>query len=287
MLEKVLGPCEKYIVFLHAKLCQLPETLAHKKGRAVSMKLELENSKDAKKTTLDESASIYQARDERTPEERLKEFKGKEKIQYFFQYFFWKIAIIAGCALLVIYLVYAIFIKVRPDTVCGLYVLNSPFGQNAYEQMQEELTELLVTDEVHEKIVVDDQYYFWTDDYNYRMAFVTRVAAGEVDMLILDRNEFKQQVNNGILLPVSKCISKALYEELKDYYVTAIPKSEDYNGNITEKEEDVYGLNVAPYISRINAEYGFSEDYVVAFVANAENKDNYEKVIKYLYDIKD
>ncbi|MCQ2495466.1 MAG: hypothetical protein MJ131_02625 [Lachnospiraceae bacterium] len=251
------------------------------------MKLELENSKDNKKTTLDENASIYQARDERTPEEKLKAFKGKEKIQYFFNYFFWKIALAIAGVVVVGLLVYTIFFKVRPDTVCGLYVINTPFGPNAYQQMQTELGELLVTDDVHEQIILDDQYYFWTDDYNYRMAFVTRVAAGEVDMLILDRSEFKQQVNNGILLPVDKCISPELYAKLEEYYVTAVPKTSDSYGNVTEKEEAVYGLNIAPFITRINSEYGKSEDYCVAFVANSDHKENFEKVVKYIFAIED
>lgn len=247
------------------------------------MKITLEDKPEVNRTALDDNASIYQKKENKTPKEIFKELKGKEKVTYFCNYYLGKILLALAVVILVVSLIYTMFFKVVPEDQLCCYVINSPLSPAAVTTMKEELTELFVKDEDREQITVDDNYYFWSADYNYRMAFVAHIASGEVDMLILDRNEFYNQVNNEILVPVDKVISPELYSKLSEYYELATPKFTDYDNVEKVGEEAVYGLNVAPLISRINSDFVAVSDYCVAFVANSQHTDKFDDFVKYLY----
>ena len=245
------------------------------------MKITLEKNQE-NKTTLEDTASIYSARDERTPREKLKAFKGKEKIQYFCSYFLWKYLLIIAGVIALISLIYTMFFRVVPQDRFSVYVINTPFGPNAIERVRDELKDMFVTDEDTEKVTVDDQYYFWTEDYNYRMVYVAHIASSDADLLILDKNEFYQQVNNEVIIPVKDVLSPELYAELSDYYEYATPKTEDVDGEIMIGEEDVYGLNIKPYLERVNSEYAVPDNYCMAFIVNSKHTGDFDKVTRYI-----
>ncbi len=248
------------------------------------MRLTLEEKNDTKKTVLDDNAMIYSKREEKTARERLKELKGVEKISYFCTYFLWKYVVGLLIAGLVFSLVYTMFIRVTPEDKITCYVINSPFAPGVVEQVKSEISELLVTDAEKEQVSIDDNYYFWSNDYNYRMVFVAHVAGGDVDMLILDRNEFYNQVNNEILMPVKDAISPELYEKLADKYELAAPKTTNVDGVEEIGEEDVYGLNIESFLERVNGEYGAFSDYCVGFVVNSSKKENFDTVVRYMFE---
>lgn len=246
------------------------------------MKITLNDEEKKQSTALEDDASIYSARDERTAVERLKSYKGKEKIQYFCTYFLKKIiAIIIACAL-VVSLVYTIFFKKRMIPACSLYVINSPFTYEAVETMRSDLTELYVTNPEDEEVVLDDQYWFTSDDYQSRMVFVTRIANGEVNLVVLDLGEFETQVDNEVIIPVKDALTEDVYKKLEDYYCYATPVVTEASGTVV-KDEDVYGLNISKYLMKVNNTDRENKNYCIGFLGNAKNPLDNEKLVKYMF----
>lgn len=247
------------------------------------MRITLNDEEHKPKTALDDDASIYSKRDERSAFEKLKSYKGKEKLSYFCTYFLKPIIIGIIVLALLTSLVYTIFFKTRLKSVCSLFVINSPFTLEAVEDIKTDLTELLVNDPGKEEVIVDDQFWFATDGYQSRMVFTTRIAAGEVNMLILDRGEFETQIGNSVICPLRDAIPAEMYDRLKDYHISVVPEYNEGNGEVVIGEEDVFGLDVTEFLKRMNKMEKVNTSYCLAFVYKAKNPSDNEKILKYMY----
>lgn len=232
----------------------------------------------------DKDIALYKARDEKTASENLKELKGKNKFRYFMDYYFGKVVFGIILAALACGLLYSFF-KPRQEPALYTVIVVNPFTPTAYDQFKADLEEMLVTDPKHQNIILDNNYSSLIADYNSGMAFTMHMAAGEVDMVIFNKDELKYQVNSEALIPVDQAISKDIFNKLPDdIKIKVTPTYPLDNGDFKYGEEAVYGLNIEKFLERING-FETSSKYCVAFTRITEKHDALDTVVKYMFDI--
>ena len=240
--------------------------------------------KDTSVPDEDKDVALYQARSDKSASENLKELKGKNKFRYFMDYYFGKVVFGLIIAALVGGLLYT-FLKPRQTPVMYATIVVSPFTPTGYDQVMADLEDMLITDPRHQNVVLDICSSL-VADYNSGMAFMMHMAAGEVDLLICSKDELKYQVNSEALAPVSKILSKELLDKIPDSAkITVVPTFPQDDGSFIEGEEEVYALNIEEFLKRING-FDTSNKYCVAITSITDKKENIEKVIKYMFDIK-
>ena len=236
------------------------------------------------KTVLDEDADIYRARETKSASETFKSLKGKAKARYFVDYYLVKILIVVAILAVLANIVYTA-LKPKPVSVYYVAIVVSPFLPEAQEQFKKDLTELLTTDTDKEEITFDTDYSSLIADYNSGMAYTMHMAVGEIDMIIMTKEELKYQVNNEVIAPIDEVISKELYDKIPDDAKhKVLPTYLQENGDFIEGEERVYALNISSFLERING-FETSDKYCVAFIETSSNKDKIETIVKYMFGI--
>lgn len=167
-----------------------------------------------RKTALDEDSILYQRHNDESTKKDVKALDGKGKFKYFVDYYLLKIVI--GLAVLII---------------CGNLFYNAIFHHaqtiltiNAIGDVFLEDPELLAQDlrPIFGLTNPDDNIYvtnYYLSDYNQQMAFTTHLAAGEIDVMLFDKEQFLRYSEQGICANLSEVLDPALFDELKDQIV--------------------------------------------------------------------
>ena len=236
------------------------------------------------KTVLDENADIYRARETKTASETFKTLKGKEKARYFVDYYLAKILIVVAIVALLGSVLYTT-LKPKPKSIYYVAIVVTPFLPDAQTQFKEDLTKLLTADPDKEEVTFDANYSSLIADYNSGISYTMHMAAGEIDMVILTKDELKYQVNNEAFVPIDQVVSKSVYDQIPDSAKhKVVPTYPQDNGDFIEGEEDVYGLNISSFLERING-FETSDKYCVAFTSISQNKDKIDTIVKYMFDL--
>ena len=232
-----------------------------------------------KKTALDDSADIYQEREEKTQRERWKEMKTfQQKWDYFKEYYLVKtIAIVVGLALLA-YLGYSIF-SPKPEQIFNAAIIDYAVPEISRLTMEEEFFAYLEGTE-QQFIEFDDSFAFYKD-YNYaiRRSFMTYVIAGDMDVIIMPETLFQAYV--AYYTPLVDVLPADLYEQLSDYFVEA--SKQDAQGNILEGTEQFFGIDITnvPLIQDTTCE----ERVILTVVGTSSQRENTVEFIKYLFQV--
>lgn len=242
---------------------------------------------EKKKEDVDDSedVSLYRVRDEKSASQTFKSLKGKNKARYFVDYYLAKVIIAVIVLSLLGSLAYTM-LKPRPKSIFNVAVVVSPFIPASLDQFEEDLTNLFVKDKSKEMVSVDTGYVSLVADYNSMVSYTMHLAAQEIDMVILTKDELKYQVNNQSLISVESVISKEILDKIDEsakYKVT--PAYLKDSGEAEYGEEEVYGLNIESFLARING-FETSNKYCIGFTAVKEHTDKFDEVVKYMFDIK-
>ena len=230
-----------------------------------------------KKTALDDSADIYQEREEKTQRERWKEMKTfQQKWDYFKEYYLIKsIAIVVVVALLA-YLGYSI-LSPKPEQIFNAAIIDYVVPETSRLKMEEEFFTYLEGTE-QQFIEFDDSFAFYKD-YNYaiRRSFMTYVIAGDMDVIIMPETLFEAYV--AYYTPLIDVLPTDLYEQLSEYFVEA-PKR-DAQGNILEGTEQFFGIDITnvPLMQDTTSE----ERIILTVVGTSAKTENTVKFIQYLF----
>ena len=233
----------------------------------------------------DQEMSLYKAREEKSTSENFKSLTGKAKWNYFKDYYLAKIIVAVIIAALLGSLIYTMA-KPKPETAFYTAIVVSPFMPQALDQFEDDLNEIICTDTKKEAVYIDATYSSLVADYNSMLAYTMHMSAGEIDMVILSKDELKYQANSKALVPIKDVVSKDILDKIDDsakYSVT--PAYLQDNGAAEYGEEDVYGLNIEKYLEKING-FETSNKYCIAFTSIAPHKDKIDDVVKYFFDIK-
>ena len=230
-----------------------------------------------KKTALDDSADIYQEREEKTQRERWKEMKTfRQKWDYFKEYYLVKmIAIVVGLALLV-YLAYSI-VSPKPEQMFNAAIIDYVVPETSRLTMEEEFFAYLEGTE-QQFVEFDDSFAFYKD-YNYaiRRSFMTYVIAGDVDVIIMPESLFQAYV--AYYTPLVDVLPSDLYEQLSECFVKA--SKQDAQGNILEGTEQFFGIDITniPLMQDTTCE----ERVILTVVGTSSKTENTVKFIQYLF----
>ncbi len=220
-----------------------------------------------KKTVLDDAASIYQKREEKSERAKWKELKGfQAKWDHFRAYYLLKTAIWASVAVLVIYAGYAM-LRPKKEQVLYVAILDAVLLNDETEELQAGYNEYLGIDEKTQESRFDNSMLVsGVRQTSSMQQLMTHVFAGEIDVIIVGESTFKGW--GGVFFNTrSEQLPADLYEELSERFCYA--PSQDGNGNIIEGEEKPYGLYVTDLFRGREKPYG---DYVTELLSGRENE---------------
>lgn len=235
-----------------------------------------------KKTVLDDSASIYQKREEKSDRTKWKECKGfKAKWEHFKDYYLLKTLIICGVMGLVIYAAYEM-LRPRKERMLYVAVLDGVMLNETTEQLQKEYEQYIGVDEEKQETLFDNTMMVSNGrDSASQQKFVAHVYAGEIDVLIAPESVIKAYA--GVYLrPLSEQLPADLYSKLSDRFCYAI--AEDSYGNKKDDTEQPYGVYVTDLV-----EIGPNcrEYLVMAICGNSKNVKNAEEFVRFLLQKQD
>lgn len=229
-------------------------------------------------TILDDNAFLYQKREDKTAKARFKDLQGKEKWQFFRDYLLLRMLAVIGGAVLLVSLLISIF-KPKPDCVMHLAVIDCPLSIASQEKFGTALMGALITDPAAEETILDTDFYVSTDDYNARMKLITLLAAGEIDAILLTKNELINYNNAECFSPLTEVMSSESLSRYSDYalYLTPEYKDSDPDG-IIYGENAVYAIDVTDCIAAING-YEQIAPYYLACAVTTKHPASFEKTV--------
>ena len=230
-----------------------------------------------KKTTLDDSAAIYQRREEKSDRAKWKELKGfKAKWEHFKAYYLLKTfiwaCVIAFCG-------YAVYEMFAPEKERMLYtaILDAVIMDEEKEQWQEEFGSYISLDEETQELLFDNSIMVSNDkDGSAGQKLTAHAFAGEIDILIARESVIKQYVGH-YLLPLSEQLPADLYEIFSEDYFYAAPQEEDGSYG----KEEPYGIYITDYVE---GNYYWNEPIVLAICGNSGRTENAEAFVRYLLE---
>lgn len=227
-----------------------------------------------KKTVLDDSASIYQKREEKSDRAKWRELKGfKAKWEHFKAYYLLKTFIWGCVAALLVYAGYSI-LRPKKEQVLYVAIMDAAVMNDEKEELQAGYNEYLGIDEETQESIFDNTMMVSDTRNTYSMQkLMAHAFAGEIDVIIASESKFQGWA--GVMFrPLSEQLPADLYEKLSDRFCYASLTDED--GNVTEGP---YGLYVTDLFTGSAAN---KEPLVLGICGNSSNEKNAEEFIRYI-----
>jgi len=236
-----------------------------------------------KDSALDDNASIYAPRDEKSEKEKFKEMNFQEKVSYYKSYYLSKTIIgliILGFAA---YFVYTI-VSPKPVTVLNAAILNYPFSDEAIDKMTSDMENRLIGDNDMEEVFIDASYYLGSgnDVSEYTMGaqqkLTTYIAAGDIDVIIAPESAFQSYTTAGFFSKLTDLLPTEMITALSDSVFESSTSDNPVSG--------AYGI----YLDKAELFKGASsaaDRPVFGIVVNSKNQDNSVDYLKYLLDYKE
>ncbi len=217
-------------------------------------------------------------------EERKNWFKNmttKEKVEYIWDYY--KVHIIVS--ILVIYLLVSFTSSIinRKDYVLNIALIGKYMDFDRQSEFSKKVTKELIGDPSGKKQASIDFYRFvkgpngnFTLDPASTQKLMARMGAQDIDVIVLDKNNFDILARQGAFLRLDK---------VKELNLSGlnVAKVEKPSG---ELKPGVYGIYVGwnnEYLKNLGYDYN---DKIIAIMANGQRKDLAIKFVKWLLDVK-
>lgn len=229
-----------------------------------------------KKTTLDDSASIYQIREEKTDRMKWKECKGfRAKWEHFKAYYLLKTFIWACVIGFVGYAVYEI-VKPKKETVLYIAFTDAVVTAGEMDKLQEGYEAYVTYDKDEQTMIFDnDMMISNRADAASAQRFTAHAVAGDIDIIVGTENVMKG-LAGAYMWPVDQQISPELYAQVEDRLCYAVPTDVDGNPG----EEAPYGIYITDLVDVHDVYYG--QELVLAITGNTKRGENAENFIRYL-----
>ena len=194
-----------------------------------------------KKTALDDDSILYQKRDDSTGKKDLSALSGRQKLQYFKDYYL-KYCILAIVLLVIgVNLIYTIFFR-HQETVLSIAVLNDTALTDT-EGLTDYLQDYFQADGDHQLITVSNYYL---DDANQQMAYTTKLVTGDIDIVICDKETFDSASASGFFLDLSDQLSPSASGAFSSHFITGHTEERDDNDQVISTGPDLpYGVDIA------------------------------------------
>jgi hypothetical protein len=198
----------------------------------------------------------------------LKSMSRKEKIEYIWDYY--KFHIISG---IVVIAVLASFIHgqlTKIEYVVNVTMIGNAVSEPKREELERKFTSLVVKEGEQRKQALIDVITTDKSELSYEMMqkFVVRIAAGEIDVVILDKGNFNSFVKQDMFLPLESITQINLSDIKQD-------KIEASGSN----NKAVYAISVEGDKGLEDMGYN-TKNKVLGIIASSKHKDNGIKVLK-------
>jgi len=205
----------------------------------------------------------------------------KEKVEYIWDYY--KVHIIVS--ILVIYLLVSFTSSIinRKDYVLNIALIGKYMDFDRQSEFSKKVTKELIGDPSGKKQASIDFYRFvkgpngnFTLDPASTQKLMARMGAQDIDVIVLDKNNFDILARQGAFLRLDK---------VKELNLSGlnVAKVEKPSG---ELKPGVYGIYVGwnnEYLKNLGYDYN---DKIIAIMANGQRKDLAIKFVKWLLDVK-
>lgn len=215
------------------------------------------------KGVLDEDASIYRHKEEENERTKWKRLTGRQKIEYFNDYYRAKVILVLLAVILVLSVVFTA-IKNKSETTLAVAVINDYWNDDKtmdlINQAKEEIGLTMGN------IVIDDSYYFEEGFEDLSAAtiqkFNTHIIGGSIAIIVADPKKFDEIAGRDMLLKPAE-----LFEG-----------DEEVASLITE---DGYGISLKgnEWLKRLGS---YQEEMILGVVAVSEKQDYYDYVTKFI-----
>lgn len=220
-----------------------------------------------KNTVLNDEAYIYNHRNDETEGDKWKKMNGRQKLAYFNDYYRNKIIIILITVGILVSFFHTI-LSPRPEVVVSIAVVNDYWDESGLTKLSEDLSKHLELKDGEKKLQIDDSYFLKESGLGNEVAntqrLVAKIAAGDINIIIADKNKFDEFAMNETFLKISEVVSQ----------------DDSYNDRLVSGG---YGISLKG--SELLKELGsYQEEMILGILSNANNED-YEylsKVIKYI-----
>lgn len=227
-----------------------------------------------KKTALDDDSILYQKRDDSIRKKDISSLSGRQKLQYFKDYYL-KFCILAVILVVVgANLVYTIFFR-HQETVLNVALVNEAALSDP-EGLADFLKDSFQTTGRDQLLTVTN---YNLGDVNQQMAFTTKLVAGDLDLIICDRDTFDSESEAGFYLDLS---SVELPSSFLDHLLTGQIVEKDSDDQIIRTGEVLpYGIDIAD--TPLYTYYGGSaKEAILCITAVSEHTDRDLKFIQLL-----
>lgn len=171
----------------------------------------------------------------------------RKKWEYFKDYYLRTVLL---CGILIfggIYFLYTSFFGYRETAVSVMFVetadLNLEAVKAGLETALETEGEEIVVERLGEEAALS------------QTVLTTRIAAGDIDILIADRQIFQEYVEKGAMEDLEEALTEELYEEVKERLVSGQIQEVDSHGEVINTgEERPYGISLQGMESMKEAE---------------------------------
>ena len=162
-----------------------------------------------KESILDEEAYIYNHRDDENEADKWKKMSKKQKLTYFNDYYRNKIIVILIVLGLIVSLIYTV-LSPKPDVVVSIAVVNDYWNDDKTEELNKELFSYLALEAEKQEIEIDDTYFLEETGMGNEIAnpqrLVAKFAAGDINIVIADRDKFDEFVKSDTFVKVSEVV---------------------------------------------------------------------------------
>lgn len=235
-----------------------------------------------KQTRIDDNASIYERRNPKSERQKLSEMNGREKWQYFKDYYFKKTVISVLLISLVGYFLYTV-LSPKPETVLHIACANYQFSEEQIEQLEQEVADYLGINPNTQEVLFDPSYILSDFDYSSAEKLSVLAFARELDVLIVPESKFQEYAFSGSLWSLSDQLPTDLYSALSDkFYLSQLRQDEESYENATGPSY-VFGI----YLDEVELfkNYPTEDPPVLGIVLSGENNENAVEFIRYLFGL--
>lgn len=194
-----------------------------------------------KKTALDDDSILYQKRDDSVSKKDLSSLSGRQKLQYFKDYYL-KFCLLAVFLLVIcVNLIYTIFFR-HEETILNITAVNDT-ALSRSEEFNDYLKEYFQVHDKNELLTVNNYYL---DDPNQQMAFTTKLVTGDLDLIICDRETFEAKSAAGFFSDLSELLPENVFSDLSSLLVNGqIQELDDNNEVISTGPATPFGIDIS------------------------------------------
>jgi len=196
---------------------------------------------DKKPTVLEDGADIYQKRVIKTERQKFSELHGRDKWQYFKDYYARKLLVLAVILAFVAYFVYSAIDNNMNNTLLNTAVIDCYFPQESVDRLVDDFKEYIGFTSKRDIVIFDSSYFFSGQDYQGVEKINVLMAAGELDVIIAPEEYFEPYMNNGIFISLTN-LPTDLYVGLSDLFCYGTTGESPMEG--VPGDTDVYGVYV-------------------------------------------